>query len=102
MKRLEPLERWNGWNQLYRERRRLHCAQFHLLQHRSTEQTVGIADCLEHFEMVVALAYEKFYRLARFLHRRGEIAVLPLELGCFERPVGDDDRGEQFLEVTLR
>ena len=52
--------------------------------------------------MVVAFAYEKFYRLPRFLHRRGELAVLALELGCFERTVGDDDWGEQFLEMALR
>ena len=65
---------------------RLGRLQPHLFQHRAAEQTVGIAQRLEHFEVVIALADQERYGLARPLYRRGEIAVLALKLGCSSVP----------------
>src|SRR5215813_12155068 len=49
-----------------------HRLKLHLFQHRAAEQTVGIAQCLEHFKVVVALADQERHRLACCLYGCGE------------------------------
>ena len=41
------------------------------------------------------------HRLARCLHRRGELAVLALELGCLQSAMGNHDWCRQFVEKAL-
>src|SRR5262245_8158173 len=81
---------------------RLSRLQFHLFQHRAAEQTVGIAQRLEHFEVVIALANQERNGLACRFNRRREIAILALELRGFQCAMSDDYGCHQLVEMALR
>ena len=51
--------------------------------------------------MVIALTDQERYGLACRFYRRGEIAVLALELGRLQCAVSDDDGRHQLVEMTL-
>src|SRR5204862_7324601 len=77
-------------------------AEVDLLQNRPAEQAVGIRERLVHLEVVVAVADEQLRGLAGRLDGGGEIARLALEFRGLERPVGEDQRGAELVEVALR
>src|SRR5215813_314699 len=81
---------------------RLRRLQLHLFQHRAAEETVGIAQRFEHFEVVITLANQERNGLACCFNRRREITILALELGRFQCSMSDDDGSHQLVEMALR
>src|SRR5689334_14915626 len=76
--------------------------KLHLLQDRTADHAQRIAEHLRHFEVIVALGDNQADRLAGRLHRRGELAILPLELRRLVGAVGDDQRAVEAVEMALR
>ena len=79
-----------------------HPCEVHLLQHRATEKAVGIAERLDDFEVVVALADEELDRFACRLHGRRKVPRLALELGGLQGAVGDNHGGGELVKMALR
>src|SRR6266853_4387218 len=76
--------------------------EFRLLERRAAEEAVRTGEGLVDLEMVVALRDKELCGLAGRLDRRGEVARLALKFGRLERPVRDDHRAVEPVEVALR
>src|SRR6266404_5369579 len=76
--------------------------QPHLREDSATKQAIGIPEGLQHFEMIVALAYDELDRLAGGFHRGVEVARLPLKFRRLVSPMSEYEGRVQLVDVTLR
>ena len=76
--------------------------QLHQFERCPAKEPERARQRLQQFEMIVAFADEEFDGLAGGFHRGGKIARLALEFRRLQRPVGNDDRAIEPVDMALR
>lgn len=74
---------------------------FDLLDGRRRYLPVGVTEVVHDFKMVEQVGLDQFDRLACGLHGFGEVGGLAFEFVGLQRPVGQNDRRVDLVQVPL-
>src|SRR5258708_6785415 len=77
-------------------------SELHHLEGGATQDGVGITQRLAELVVIVTLADDQLHGLAGGLERRREVARLALKFRGLQRAVGENQRGMDVPDVTLR